>query len=132
MPKIKFINCFFLTVAVLFIVSHFSSLKGEARSAAATSPFQRKFTENVVENCYIGTDAAGAVASANQYGIVIRSNNNRIGGTSALAMNVISGNSSVGVSINGDDNNTVQGNYIGTNAAGFVPRRSFQLRSVEI
>jgi CSLREA domain-containing protein len=73
---------------------------------------------NVVENCYIGTDANGSIAVANGDGIVVRSNNNRIGGTSAAARNVISGNSRVGVSINGGDNNAVQGNYIGTNFAG--------------
>lgn len=73
---------------------------------------------NVVENCYIGTDTNGSIAVANQDGIVIRSNNNRIGGTSASSRNTISGNSRVGISINGGDNNTVQGNFIGTNFAG--------------
>ena len=41
-----------------------------------------------------------------------------IGGTTAGARNVISGNSAYGLNINDADNNTVQGNYIGLNAAG--------------
>lgn len=73
---------------------------------------------NVVEGCYIGTDSNGSIALANQDGIVVRSNNNRIGGTSSSARNVISGNSRLGISINGGDNNLVQGNYVGTNFAG--------------
>jgi CSLREA domain-containing protein len=40
---------------------------------------------HVIENCYIGTDAAGVSASANRFGIVVRSPNNRIGGTGALS-----------------------------------------------
>ena len=41
-----------------------------------------------------------------------------IGGTAAGARNVISGNTGNGININDGDNNTIQGNYIGLNAAG--------------
>jgi titin len=45
---------------------------------------------------------------------------NTVGGTTAGARNVISGNNQVGVRISdsGTNYNTISGNYIGTNAAG--------------
>ena len=45
-----------------------------------------------------------------------------MGGTSAAARNIISGNHGDGVLLtNNADSNFVQGNYIGTNAAGVKP-----------
>ena len=76
---------------------------------------------NVVEGNYLGTQPNGNVAAANfGSGVVIQnSSNNRIGGLTAAARNVISGNLINGVSLApGASNNTVQGNYIGTNATG--------------
>ena len=75
----------------------------------------------MVEGNYIGTNASGTAAVANQYGVHIDSAlNNTIGGTAAGAQNVISGNSSYGVYIYGTtaSGNVVKGNYIGTNATG--------------
>jgi len=73
-----------------------------------------------IQGNYIGTNAAGTVALANTNGIAIYSNANTIGGTSAGAGNVISGNNNVGVGIfaAAASGNLVQGNYIGTNASG--------------
>ncbi len=78
---------------------------------------------NVVEGCYLGTDAAGGAAVGNAYAgveIGLGATGNRIGGTTAAARNVISGNTSQGVYIQGTgtNGNVVQGNYIGVNAAG--------------
>ncbi len=70
---------------------------------------------------YVGTNAAGDADQGNgAYGIAIdNSDSNTIGGASAAARNVISGNNSAGVLLdNGADNNMIQGNFIGTNAAG--------------
>src|SRR6266446_1848437 len=82
----------------------------------------------VIQGNYIGTNAAGTASMANSIiGIEIGNNgpgtgssNNLIGGTTAAARNVISGNSSVGIEIfdSGVTGNVIQGNYIGTNAAG--------------
>ncbi|MBX3400671.1 MAG: right-handed parallel beta-helix repeat-containing protein [Gemmataceae bacterium] len=78
---------------------------------------------NTVRGNFIGLNAAGdaAVANGNQ-GLVIANGAtlNTVGGTSALARNTISGNNDSGVVIDGSgtSNNTVIGNYIGTNAAG--------------
>lgn len=85
-------------------------------------------TGNVIQGNYIGLDAAGTAALGNIDSGISLSNspNTTIGGTTAAARNVISGNgqtgtaSGQGITISGTSggNNTVQGNYIGTNAAG--------------
>jgi hypothetical protein len=76
---------------------------------------------NFVENCFIGTDSTGTTNLGNTLaGVWIESApNNRIGGTSAAARNVISGNV-VNVVIIGAMLNTVQGNFIGTDATGTI------------
>ena len=76
---------------------------------------------NVIEGNYIGTDATGTVAAGNiQNGVfILSSSNNRVGGLTTSARNVISGNNGNGVHMaQGASNNLVQGNYIGVNAAG--------------
>ena len=74
-------------------------------------------TGSVVQGCYIGTDATGTIGTASSdYGIIISSNNNLIGGTTPAARNVISGNY-FATQISGS-NNTIEGNYIGTDATG--------------
>ena len=72
---------------------------------------------NTVQGNYIGTNSAGTSAVANQTGISVTSSNNQVGGTSAGARNVISGNTNEGVYVIGSSN-SVLGNYIGVNAAG--------------
>ena len=70
---------------------------------------------------YIGLDATGTRARPNNIGIQISnlSGGNLIGGPFAGMGNVISGNLTHGVELAGSDNpNLVQGNRIGTNAAG--------------
>ena len=80
---------------------------------------------NLVSGCYIGTDAAGSTGIGNGSGspaieIFGGANHNTIGGTTAAARNVISGSTGDGVSIHdsGTNNNLIEGNYIGVNAAG--------------
>ena len=77
---------------------------------------------NVVEGCYIGTDASGTQARRNGFSAVFvaQSGQARIGGGAAAARNVLSGNGSYGVIVYGAgaSGTVVQGNYIGTNAAG--------------
>jgi hypothetical protein len=77
---------------------------------------------NVIEANYLGTNAAGTVASANgDRGVLINgSSANRIGGLTPAQRNVISGNAVDGIVIigAGSSGNLIQGNYIGTNAAG--------------
>ena len=75
---------------------------------------------NVVQSCYIGTDATGTLDRGNVVtGIVISTPNNTIGGASASLRNIISGNDQNGVVLlAGATNNTIQLNRIGLNASG--------------
>lgn len=70
---------------------------------------------NVIENCYIGVNAAGDQDAGNkQDGILVYSSNNRIGGAVASKRNVISGNDRTGIEFASNaNNNQVQGNFIG-------------------
>jgi hypothetical protein len=80
-------------------------------------------TGNVVLGNYIGTDASGSFAVSNAFGgigLFYSSAGQVIGGTNALARNVISGNVSAGIWLSGAgvSNNLVENNYVGLNAAG--------------
>ena len=86
--------------------------------------FYRGTDSNIVSGNYIGTDATGTADLGNNgTGIVIGEGArlNIIGGTTADERNVVSGNNIFGISIGrgtGTDNNSVIGNYIGTDATG--------------
>ncbi len=74
---------------------------------------------NQVLGNYIGTNAAGAAAlSNNNGGVSVGGPNNTLGGTTAGARNVISGNTSYNVLLTAGVNNRVQGNYIGLSFSG--------------
>ncbi len=77
---------------------------------------------NVVEGNLIGTNASETAALGNSTeGILITtgSYSNIIGGTTVADRNVISGNGGAGVQVDLDsDNNSVEGDLIGTNASG--------------
>ena len=75
---------------------------------------------NTIEGNFIGTNPAGTAALPNlQQGIFVNSPNNVIGGTTAAARNVISGNQAQGLFlVSGANGNVVAGNYIGTNVDG--------------
>jgi uncharacterized repeat protein (TIGR01451 family) len=75
----------------------------------------------VIEGNFIGTDVTGTMDLGNgRDGIFLAVTlNSRIGGTTAATRNLISGNGGNGINIFEDaENNVVQGNFIGTNAAG--------------
>ena len=85
--------------------------------------FDAGANNNVVAGNRIGTNAAGTAAIPNTFrGIWMTGGvtGNVVGGTSTGARNVLSGNNSGGISLNGagTTGNTVIGNFIGTNAAG--------------
>lgn len=92
----------------------------------------------IIQGNLIGTDRTGSYAVANNTGVYIRcsASGNVVGGTIAGARNVISGNAidpnnnlfGQGVLLGlGTTDNTIQGNYIGTDATGMaaVPNESF-------
>src|SRR5262245_20734693 len=94
--------------------------------------FEAGATNALIEGNFIGTDPTGTVAVGNATGVYFqRANGNRIGGTAPAARNVISGNLNYGISIvNGGGltgaGNVIQGNFVGTNAAGTaaIPNRA--------
>ena len=76
---------------------------------------------STLEGCFVGTDTAGTSALPNGEGVRINAGGDSvvIGGTSAGARNVLSGNTGRGIHILGPAIGvSVQGNHIGTNAAG--------------
>ncbi len=77
---------------------------------------------NTIVNNFIGVDASGSRRLPNENdGIYLYSGalGNQIGGAGEFERNVISGNEGYGINIRGEgtDNNWIQGNYIGLNAA---------------
>ncbi|HEX8219737.1 MAG TPA: S-layer homology domain-containing protein [Chloroflexia bacterium] len=72
-----------------------------------------------IQGNYIGTDATGSFSVANDsHGIAIQTSIATVGGTTAGAGNVISGNKLIGISVSSSQGGLIQGNYIGTNATG--------------
>src|SRR5215813_11192679 len=79
-------------------------------------------TGNVIQGNFIGTDVTGTIKvgngdPGNSDAVVVGGSNNTIGGTSAGAGNLISGNNNNGISLGGTAN-IVQGNFIGTDPTG--------------
>jgi hypothetical protein len=98
-----------------------------ARNVLSGNQFMGVFIDasagNVVQGNFIGTDITGAAALGNERdGIFISSGatDNTVGGTTAAARNIISGNAAIGVILRdaGTSRNVVQGNYIGTDVTG--------------
>jgi len=80
-------------------------------------------TNNTIAGCWLGLDSTGSNAAPNAFqGILFvqGASRNIIGGTNALARNVLSGNLQYGVFITDSNTagNVVLGNYIGTDAQG--------------
>lgn len=100
-----------LTVAARNVIS--GNLGNGVHMAAGAS-------NNTVQGNYIGVNVEGTARVANESGVAFFTNahHNTVGGTTAAARNVISGNRGNGVQVEGGDSNVVQGNYVGTNAAG--------------
>ena len=84
---------------------------------------------NSVQGNYVGVNIDGTASRSNGYsGIYIAySDGNTIGGTTSAARNIISGHSenSSGISLYNASGNTIQGNYVGTNAAGTAALPNF-------
>ena len=73
----------------------------------------------VIEGNFIGTDVTGTNAVGNNSGVSICGScmNDKIGGRTAAARNIISGNRNTGLAVSGSSH-TVQGNFIGTDVTG--------------
>ena len=81
-------------------------------------------TNTLIEGNFIGVDAAGASALPNSsYGVDVGPGavDNYVGGSAPGQGNVISGNVNAGVLFEVGSSGSIQGNYIGVNAAGTTP-----------
>ena len=80
---------------------------------------QIESNDNHLEGCFIGTDPTGTAGPGNGTGIVITAgaSGNVIGGATAGAGNLISGNAT-GIQSTGGGANVIQGNLIGTDVTG--------------
>ena len=79
---------------------------------------------NLIEGNFIGTDVIGTLPLRNGYaGVWVDDTDggDMIGGTTAGAGNLISGNGSAGVQDFGSGNNLIEGNDIGTDVTGAGP-----------
>ena len=74
---------------------------------------------NILEGNFLGTNSSGTARgfNINEGLAIIFSSNNLIGGTTALARNLMSGNAGSEMFINGSENH-IQGNFIGTDVTG--------------
>ena len=77
------------------------------------------FANNIVEGNFLGTDPSGLVDLGGG-GVAVNGTNTLIGGLTAAARNIISGNQ-IGVSLASSSGNQVMGNYIGTDKNGTSP-----------
>ncbi len=79
---------------------------------------------NVVEGNYIGLDSGGTLVlgTHQEDGVLIQAGYNTIGGTTAAARNVISGDFASGIRLDGANAiaNLIVGNYIGTEYTGSI------------
>jgi hypothetical protein len=77
---------------------------------------------NIVEGNFLGVDASGTLNQGTTNSVhVYAISGNTIGGTTAAARNVISGNTNPAVALNaGASSNSVKGNFIGTDLTGTV------------
>src|SRR5437763_3382393 len=77
-------------------------------------------TGNVIQGNYIGVNATGTAGLGNFGGVFLGTSNNTVGGVAPEARNVIGANDYAGIvmQVSGTSGNVIQGNYIGTNAAG--------------
>ena len=80
-------------------------------------------TGTLIEGNLIGTDITGTTAIPNSYGFRLQNGTFTIGGTTVGARNVISGNTYGGIDIEstGNDQDLIEGNYIGITADGNHP-----------
>lgn len=106
-------HCFYIPTT-----SSGSTVRGFVINRCGGHGIQIDGNNNVVQGNYIGTNASGTATLAVAFSsIFINGSNNQIGGTTASARNVLSGNGHQGIAMTGSGN-TIQGNYLGTNAAG--------------
>ncbi len=99
---------------------------GSSSGIDSCALYLSSYGDNLVQGNLIGTDITGTQSIPNIEGIVVASSSNTIGGTTAGAGNVVSGNSNSDGIVVSDNNNLLQGNMIGTSAAGNAALANYQ------
>jgi hypothetical protein len=100
--------------------ANYCTIRGLAiRNFSTNNGIFMQGTGNVVEGCFIGTDASGTVAGGNEYGIQVAGSNAVIGGNTPAARNVIAASNNTGIYL-AATGCTVKNNFIGTDATGTV------------
>lgn len=96
-----------------------SVVRGLVFNGTANFGLRIQSSDNIVEGNYFGTDANGTAIQGNLSVVVYlqSGSNNRIGGTTPAARNVIAG-SSVGIRLDAGSANVIEGNSIGTDVTG--------------
>ena len=99
------------------------TLRGLAISQFPVQAIELDGPSNIIQGNFIGTDVTGMIQSDNGVcGILVKSAGNLIGGTNAGNGNLISAGAiasqSAGIYVLDADDNIIQGNLIGVNAAG--------------
>ncbi|HNW89319.1 MAG TPA: T9SS type A sorting domain-containing protein [Bacteroidales bacterium] len=88
---------------------------------------------NVIKGNYIGTNYNASDTLGNAIGIEIIGNPqyNIIGGNTPADRNIVSGNNHIGIRIANANNNTIIGNYVGTDRTGTYALRNYDGISIE-
>jgi titin len=97
----------------LVVTAGGSSVRGLAINGFGTGVYLTGGGGDFLDLDYVGTDAAGAAAVPNTYGVLVGGSSNNIIGRS-----VLSGNSAYGVLVLQGSANRIGSDFIGTNAAG--------------
>ncbi|MGB5052107.1 MAG: FG-GAP-like repeat-containing protein, partial [Caldilineaceae bacterium] len=93
-----------------------SEIRGLMATGCGTG-FRIAGTDSAVKGVFAGTDGTNDLG--NQIGILAMSDDVRIGGPDPADRNLVSGNDQFGIGANaGEAGLIIQGNYVGTNAAG--------------
>ncbi len=97
-----------------------STVSGLAVGDCAGGAIVLSSSHDAVEGCYVGLKPDGTTAAPNLFGVdIYTGSNDTIGGTTPGSGNVISGNASMGMEIQGGGSgNLVVGNFIGTDPTG--------------
>lgn len=96
-----------------------STVRGLAITAFGGSGIAASGDGNRIQGNYVGVDPSGNAGAGNgDYGVLLASGGNVVGGAGLGERNVVSGNAVDGIAVLGGSDNVIQGNYVGTDASG--------------
>jgi hypothetical protein len=93
-----------------------STIRGLVIHGFGTNVQVQSGGDNIVEGCYIGTDATGTVGSSGN-GLIVLSSANLVGGADPAERNIVGGGN-IAIQVSSGDGNVVRGNYVGVGLSG--------------